>query len=70
MDSTYAMAHENDDWMEWYNRIRFIYDIDIDNCATTNEQWARLLADAICYPLLTQHSMIDDERELLLQRQE
>lgn len=70
MDSTYAMAHETKDWMEWYNRIRFIYDIDIDNCATSHDQWARLLADAICYPLLTQQSMIDDERELLLQRQE
>ena len=61
MDSTRAMAHETKDC---------IYDIDIDNCATTHDQWARLLADAICYPLLTQHSMIDDERELLQQRQE
>lgn len=67
---TTSFAHETEDWFEIYNIIIQAYDIDVGNCNISHDAWARLLADAICYPLLTKCSIIDDHREAFSKRLE
>jgi hypothetical protein len=36
--------------LEMYEKIIYVYDIDVDNCRMTHNDWARLLSRAIKYP--------------------
>jgi hypothetical protein len=48
------------------NKIMFVYDIDLDNCVMTHEDWALLLAKALAYPKEF-NELLNTEYEELIQ---
>ena len=50
------------------DRIVFVYDIDLDNCTLTHEDWAGLLSRALAYPNEFIEDLNNDYNEMLEER--
>ncbi len=48
--------------------IVFVYDIDLDNCTLTHEDWAEVLAEALAYPNKFIEDLNNDYHEMIEER--